>query len=422
MRKRHRQHAQHCQTASWPAVKQQNSWRAARQHLSRLFTQKFIYSDLLPTTFGYKPMFPYALLRQLRVMPHLQGTHLAALQAGFPELERFSVLADFHAWYDNHITLRLYTGHERRGDSGGGTLAPLTPVLPDGSVLAFTNDHCVSNRASRHPKPFLTCTPSVISAWHAVAEENRLPVEVVKFGTLPETVHNVSKSLRRPSSPEGHLPHTWDNADMALTRVKDWPQCRQPPLEKFFIPCADTLPSGHPVVVISTGGNVSIEWACRHLAHTGHPNELDWKTPRDRLDILKNNAFWPDCTTTAPGTVHNANDEVVEHTASVLPGCSGAAGVDMEQPRKLLFLYTQSQTRPKRPWSYGVSVQHLVAGYMYIKGVLPSMQLVGSDDPALPPDGLQGILQYANSFEKHWDDWEVRGIVDAFKGAHSCLN
>ncbi|KAK9807551.1 hypothetical protein WJX72_002375 [[Myrmecia] bisecta] len=79
--------------------------------------------------------------------------------------------------------------------------------------------------------------------------------------------------------------------------------------------------------------------------------------------------------------IHKANDEVLEHTSSVL---SGATGVDMEKPWKLLFLHTQS------PASTGSHV--------------------AGDDTAPPPNGLQDVLRDAKFCKQYWDDWGCAGL------------
>lgn len=47
------------------------------------------------------------------------------------------------------------------------------------------------------------------------------------------------------------------------------------------------------------------------------------------------------------------------------------AGVDMQEPWKVLFYHLQSQRGTERRYSYGVSVLHPVHAFMYLTHVLP---------------------------------------------------
>ena len=81
-----------------------------------------------------------------------------------------------------------------------------------------------------------------------------------------------------------------------------------------------------------------MDWASRYLRTTADKDQLDalsssWslydlgqEEPSRRLHSLIDTAIFPNRLTASPGQVHAANDMVVEHTASVIPGISGGAG------------------------------------------------------------------------------------------------
>ena len=87
-----------------------------------------------------------------------------------------------------------------------------------------------------------------------------------------------------------------------------------------------------------TGSRPSLEWAAKNLKTKSDQQEVEdlqpfWSLfdvsptlPQHSLDDLVDTAFFPNTLTAAPGWIHAANDEVVEHNASVIPGISGGAG------------------------------------------------------------------------------------------------
>lgn len=81
-----------------------------------------------------------------------------------------------------------------------------------------------------------------------------------------------------------------------------------------------------------------MEWASKFLKTTIDRDQLDttddsWtlydvdqEEPAKRLHSLVQTAIFPHQLTASPGQVHKANNMVVQHTASVIPGISGGAG------------------------------------------------------------------------------------------------
>ncbi|KAK9812598.1 hypothetical protein WJX72_000231 [[Myrmecia] bisecta] len=264
-------------------------------------------------------------------------------RAGFPELDAFVAKVAEKA-YDNLLTLRLFTGFNEHHDTAG-TVVPVTPLLPDGSILAFTNWHCVYDPEYGHMNRLLMCTPHAYAPWNGIEQVVRLKVELLDL-RLPKSLESLAQSLHRPSSPSKTLKHTWENADLALVRILDWSRCQAPPPSRVFVPSATPAAKDDKIVVISTGGKVDLKWAKKFLA--GDPDVLDNEEAWYRQNVLRDCAYHEQRRTVSPGTVHAANEEVVEHTASVLPGCSGGAGVSMHEPWKLLFYHTQGQASTVR--------------------------------------------------------------------------
>jgi len=60
--------------------------------------------------------------------------------------------------------------------------------------------------------------------------------------------------LRKPSSPDKNLPPSWQQADLALLRCLDFVKSSKHILGRWFVPCADELPSGRPIVVLGHAG------------------------------------------------------------------------------------------------------------------------------------------------------------------------
>ena len=81
-----------------------------------------------------------------------------------------------------------------------------------------------------------------------------------------------------------------------------------------------------------------MEWASRYLKTTSDRDQLettddswtlydlDQYEPTKRLRSLVETAIFPHQLTASPGQVHKANNMVVQHTASVIPGISGGSG------------------------------------------------------------------------------------------------
>lgn len=92
------------------------------------------------------------------------------------------------------------------------------------------------------------------------------------------------------------------------------------------------------LLIMSIGSRPSREWAARYLKTRADLDNLEtpqegWSLynispalPQQRLDDVLDSAIFPKTLTISPGRVHAANDSVLEHTASVVPGISGGAG------------------------------------------------------------------------------------------------
>ena len=87
-----------------------------------------------------------------------------------------------------------------------------------------------------------------------------------------------------------------------------------------------------------TGNRPASDWAAKYLKTSADRDKVEnvtdfWSLynisatlPQQRLDDLIEAAIFPNTLTASPGQIHAANDQVVEHTASVIPGISGGAG------------------------------------------------------------------------------------------------
>lgn len=218
----------------------------------------------------------------------------------------------------------------------------------------------------------------------------------------------------------------WNTADLAALFTSSSPV----DLPFWFVPCAQEPQAGQKVTVLGYGGKVSEHWAAEYLwteeDGLSGKSVLDLDVASKRLVNLRETAIHEDFLTASPGLV-NAFDgstrEVVEHTCSVMPCISGAAGVDMQEPWKVLFYHLQSQRGTERRYSYGVSVLHPVHAFMYLTHVLPRLN-------ALPPEAFilrRGqtlvdlyplINDYIKLFENDWQKWGVQQIVLSFQQRH----
>ncbi len=84
-------------------------------------------------------------------------------------------------------------------------------------------------------------------------QDRRVEVHVIQ-PALPDTVATAGALLRKPSSPDKNLPQSWQQADLAFLRCLDFVQSSKHTLGRWFVPCADELPPGRPIVVFGHAG------------------------------------------------------------------------------------------------------------------------------------------------------------------------
>ncbi|KAL3148746.1 hypothetical protein ABBQ38_014157 [Trebouxia sp. C0009 RCD-2024] len=272
--------------------------------------------------------------------------------------------------YDGWFTGRLFSGDSKIAD-GAGVLVPLTPTIALDCLLLA----CWHTTQKEPIRPFtLSMVASVSAPWSLFSNiHERVTLSALLDPNIPASFPwKVAQELISPSFPRANLELIGTNftghADIALLRPKNWPTIGaypQPELqgfENFFVPCCDSLQKDQYILVLGHGGSrPSREWAARYLKTRADLDNLEtpqegWSLynispalPQQRLDDVLDSAIFPKTLTISPGRVHAANDSVLEHTASVVPGISGGAGIDIRRPWRLYFIHIQSVDNVEKP-------------------------------------------------------------------------
>ena len=191
---------------------------------------------------------------------------------------------------------------------------------------------------------------------------------------------------------------------------------------QLFIPCARQLKPGEAVCLLGFAHRPTGDWCRTFLrteadyeqaleAATRHnetlsPNwQLDPYEALDRSLDLLDDVCHPSRLVAAPGLVAAASQRIIEHTCSTFPGMSGAPGVDVHSPWKLLFVHTRADNDFRRN-NYGYSVHHPLFAKAYMREVLP--QVLKTPAELLSPEKVQCLLEYLDAHKAELPDRSLR--------------